>query len=113
MIEKLEKGHIKTDTLSPKESECFKIINNIDYIGAHVPDSIKNCKDMRNQIWSLTSFLGAPTWFFTFAPADILNPISIYLAETGKHYTQIFSAKQQEFSWSKGILWQVHTFLRY
>ena len=53
VIEKLERGFVKTDELTPDEQECYKIINDIDYIGAHVPGSITSRKHMRNQIWSL------------------------------------------------------------
>ncbi|EKM50406.1 uncharacterized protein PHACADRAFT_55120, partial [Phanerochaete carnosa HHB-10118-sp] len=71
---------------------CYKIINDIDYIGAHVPASRTSHKHMRNQIWSLTSYLGAPSWFITYAPADIKHPIAIYL-DTNE---RIFPAKLSE-----------------
>ena len=50
MIDKLERGPVKSDDLTPEEQECLKIINDIDYIGAHVPGSMTNRKHMRNEI---------------------------------------------------------------
>jgi hypothetical protein len=44
--------------------------------------SITSKKNMRSEIWSLMSYLGAPSWFITFAPADISHPICIYFADT-------------------------------
>ncbi|EKM48995.1 uncharacterized protein PHACADRAFT_107787, partial [Phanerochaete carnosa HHB-10118-sp] len=93
MIEKLEKGLVKTDNLTPEQQECYKIINNIDYIRAHVPASRTNHKHMRNQIWFLTSYHSAPSWFITYAPADIKHPIAIYLANTSE---RIFPARLSE-----------------
>ncbi|EKM57918.1 uncharacterized protein PHACADRAFT_45888, partial [Phanerochaete carnosa HHB-10118-sp] len=90
MIEKLEKGLVKVDDLTPEQQECYKMINDIDYIGAHVPASRTSHKHVRNQIWSLTSYLGAPSWFITYAPADIKHPIAIYLADTNE---RIFPAR--------------------
>ena len=74
LICKLENGQAKSDELTDTEKECLQIINDIDYIGAYVPGSITSKKHMRNEIWSLTSFLGAPNWFITYAPADIHHP---------------------------------------
>ena len=37
---------------------------------------------MRNEIWSLISYFGAPSWFITFSPADNMHPISLYFADT-------------------------------
>ena len=59
MIDKLERGSVKSDNLTPEEQKCLKIINDIDYIGVHVPGSMTNRKHMRNEIWFLTSYLDA------------------------------------------------------
>ena len=82
LITKLQQGHVKASELDEDEKECLKLIHDIDYIGAHVPGSITSKKRMRNEIWSLTSSLGAPNWFITYAPADIHHPIAIYFADT-------------------------------
>ncbi|KAF8577595.1 hypothetical protein K439DRAFT_1649053 [Ramaria rubella] len=34
-------------------------------------------KFMRNECWSLLAYLGAPTWYITFAFADVKHPISL------------------------------------
>lgn len=41
---------------------------------------------MRNQIWSVTLFIGAPSWFITFAPTDINHLIALYYAGTDQTY---------------------------
>ena len=38
-------------------------------------------KHMRNEIWSTIAYTGAPTWFITFAPADLKHPICLYYAD--------------------------------
>ncbi len=35
---------------------------------------------MRNEIWATIAYLGAPTWFITFVPADNKNPICFYMS---------------------------------
>jgi hypothetical protein len=37
---------------------------------------------MRNEIWSLIPYFGAPSRFITFSPADNMHPISLYFADT-------------------------------
>ena len=49
--------------------------------------SLTNKKYMRNEIWSLISFAGAPSWFITFSPADNMHPISLYYADTKEEFT--------------------------
>ena len=36
---------------------------------------------MQNEIWSLISYFGAPSWFLTLSPADNKHPICLYLAD--------------------------------
>jgi len=36
---------------------------------------------MCNEIWSSVACLGAPSWFITFAPADVNHPIALYYAD--------------------------------
>jgi Helitron helicase-like domain at N-terminus len=61
-----------------EEKLCFKLINHLDHVNGHVPGSITQKKNTRNQIWSLIPYLGAPLWFLTFSPADNMHPISLY-----------------------------------
>jgi hypothetical protein len=65
------------------ERQCFELLRDLDGIGAHVPASATSKKHMRNEIWSMTSFLGAPTWFITLAWSDITHPIALYYAQSG------------------------------
>ena len=66
----------KTD----EEKNCYTVLSDVDYVSKNVSGSITNKKYMRNEIWSLIAFKGAPTWFITFAPADIKHPLCLYYA---------------------------------
>jgi hypothetical protein len=59
----------------------------VDHVGGHVKGSLTSKKYMRNEVWALISFLGAPSWFITFAPADTKHPISLYFADTKQIFT--------------------------
>ena len=72
-----------------EEKNCFELLKDIDHVGRHVKGSITNKKIMRNEIWSLISFIGAPSWFITFAPADNLHPISLYWADNKEEFTPL------------------------
>jgi hypothetical protein len=65
------------------ERQCFELLRDLDGIGAHVPASATSKKHMRNEIWSMTSFMGASTWFITLAWSDITHPIALYYAQSG------------------------------
>ncbi|KAI0075440.1 hypothetical protein K474DRAFT_1558022, partial [Panus rudis PR-1116 ss-1] len=83
IIEQLQKqGHYKPET--EQEKECYRILNDLDFVDAHVDGSVTNRKRMRNEIWALTSYLGAPSWFITFSPADVNHPIALYFADTNQ-----------------------------
>ena len=75
-----EGERVKPET--EEEKLCFKLINDLDHVNGHVPGSITQKKYMRNEIWSLISYFGAPSWFITFSPADNMHPISLYFADT-------------------------------
>src|SRR5215472_9143239 len=70
-----------------QENDCFQLLKDLDHVGGHVPGSVTQKKYMRNEIWSLISFVGAPSWFITFAPADNLHPISLYWADSKETFT--------------------------
>ena len=83
MMTEGEKGErVKPET--QEEELCFKLVNDLDHVNGHVPGSITQKKYMRNEIWSLTSYFGTPSWFITFSPADNMHPISLYFADTSK-----------------------------
>ena len=44
-----------------EEKLCFQLIKDLDHIGDHVKGSTTSEKYMRNKIWSLISFAGAPS----------------------------------------------------
>jgi hypothetical protein len=64
-----------------EEKDCYQLISDLDHIAGNVEGSMSSKKYMRNEIWSLISYLGAPTWFITFAPADNRHPICLYYAD--------------------------------
>jgi hypothetical protein len=77
---RLQEGeHVVPET--EKEKACYKILEDLDHVGGHVQGSLTNKKYMRNEIWSMISHLGAPSWFITLSPADNRHPICIYFAD--------------------------------
>ena len=81
LIERLEAGeHIIPGT--EPERLCFQLIKDIDAIAGKMHGSTTSKKFMRNEIWSLISILGAPSWYITLSPADIQHPLCVYYAGT-------------------------------
>ena len=70
------------DPQTDKEKTCFQLIRDLDHIARRVDGSITSKKHMRNEIWSLISAKGAPSWFITFSPTDVKHPICLYYADT-------------------------------
>ena len=68
--------------VSDEENPCLDILKDVDHVGGHVSGSITNKHYVHNEIWSLTCFQGAPSWYRTLSPADNKHPISLYLADT-------------------------------
>ena len=71
---------------SDEEKLCFSLIDDLDHVGGHVKGSLTSKKYMRNEIWSLISFMGAPSWFITFSPVDSRHPIALYYADKGIYF---------------------------
>jgi hypothetical protein len=72
------------EKFTPKTSEekaCYDLLNDLDHVGGFVQGSITSKKHMRNEIWSMISHFGAPSWFITLSPADNRHPISLYYAD--------------------------------
>ncbi|KAJ7205591.1 hypothetical protein C8J57DRAFT_982675, partial [Mycena rebaudengoi] len=63
------------------EKACFALLDDLDHVGNHVQGSLTSKKYMRNEIWSLVSFKGAPSWFITFSPVDNNHPLCLYYAD--------------------------------
>ena len=53
---------------------------------------------MRNEICSLISFQGAPSWYITLSPADNKHPISLYYADTQEEFTPVLQSKSKKDS---------------
>ena len=85
LVNKLKEGqHYKPETQA--EKDCYQLIQDVDHVAYKVKGSLANRKHMRNEIWSLISYLGAPSWFITFAPADVKHPLCLYFAHTGEMF---------------------------
>jgi hypothetical protein len=81
LIERLGVGeHIMPET--EPERQCFQFIKDMDAVTGKMHGSTTSKKFMRNEIWSLISFLGAPSWYITLSPADIQHPLCVYYAGT-------------------------------
>ncbi|EIW62918.1 uncharacterized protein TRAVEDRAFT_107290, partial [Trametes versicolor FP-101664 SS1] len=93
IIQRLSTGSMKPET--EDEKACFKILNDLDHINYKVQGSITSKKYMRNEIWSLVSYLGAPSWFVTFAPADVKHPVALYFADTDLKFVPEFRDKNE------------------
>ncbi|KAI0040683.1 hypothetical protein FA95DRAFT_1472663, partial [Auriscalpium vulgare] len=79
LIERLSKGE-RVKPSDDAERACFQVLNDLYFVAAGVPASKTSRKAMRSEIWSLVSYLGAPSWFITFAPSDVNHPIALYYA---------------------------------
>ena len=77
VIQKLSKCG-QFDLSSESEKRCLDIINDRDHVAQFVQGSRTNRRYMRNEIWSIVTAHGAPSWFITFAPINQNNPISTY-----------------------------------
>ena len=94
LANRLSKGDIvKPDT--PAEKECFQIIRDLDHIGGKVNGSTTSKKYMRNEIWSLIAYKGAPSWYITLSPADVKHPICLYFADTKESFNPILKSNDE------------------
>lgn len=72
---------------SEEEKACYGILKDIDHVGSHVNGSLTSKRYMRNQIWSLTAYAGAPSWYITLSPADNKHPMCLYFADDDTKFT--------------------------
>ncbi|KIJ37914.1 hypothetical protein M422DRAFT_177292 [Sphaerobolus stellatus SS14] len=63
-----------------KEKKYYQIIKVLEHVSGNVEGSGTGRKFMNNEVWALLSYLGAPTWYITFAPADERHPMALYFA---------------------------------
>lgn len=80
-----------------EEKLCYDLIHDLDLVGQHVQGSITNKRYMRNEIWSVISHHGAPSWFITFAPPDSKNPICLYYADTDTKFKPIERSEDDRY----------------
>ncbi|KAF9549160.1 hypothetical protein CPC08DRAFT_648267, partial [Agrocybe pediades] len=80
LIAKMEEEGSNIQPETDEERKCYKLLQDIDCIAGKIEGSATSKKVLRNEIWSLICYLGAPSWFITYSPADVRNPICIYWA---------------------------------
>ena len=68
------------------ERTCFQLIRDLDHIDGKVNGSITSKKHMRSEIWSMMTYLGAPSWYITLSPADNKHPICLYFADNKEKF---------------------------
>ena len=86
LSKRLERGD-RVKPVTDEEKACYAVISDLDHVAGHVQGSITSKKYLRNEIWSLISYTGAPSWFITFAPADNKHPICLYHADTKETFS--------------------------
>jgi hypothetical protein len=96
LARRLQSGEqVRPETES--EKACYQLMLDLDHINGKVQGSMTNKKYMRNQIWSMTAFKGAPTWYITLAPADIKHPICLYYADTEEKFSPELRGSDESF----------------
>ena len=96
LISRLSHGSVKPET--EEEKACFKLLSDLDYVNYQVKGSMTNKKYLRNEIWSMVSYMGAPSWFITFAPTDVKHLLALYYADTKQDYTPEFRVKEERLN---------------
>ncbi|KDR74176.1 hypothetical protein GALMADRAFT_19731, partial [Galerina marginata CBS 339.88] len=96
LIKRMEDGE-RVSPESDEEKLCFQLIKDLDHVGQNVKGSITTKKYMRNEIWALISYFGAPSWFITFAPADIKHPICLYFADQNVKFSPLLRDENERF----------------
>ncbi|KAJ3503997.1 hypothetical protein NMY22_g18063 [Coprinellus aureogranulatus] len=93
---RLSKGELfKPET--DEEKKCFALLEDVDHVGSKTQGSLTCKKYMRNEIWSLISWKGAPSWFITLSPVDSRHPICLYYAGSDKFFQpDILTSKDRD-----------------
>ena len=94
--DRYSKGEI-VKPITDAEQSCFRLINDLDNIAEKVQGSLTSKKRMRNEIWSLVNFKGAPSWFVTFAPADNHHPLCLYFADTEERFVPKIRSSSERY----------------
>lgn len=69
-----------------EEKACFNLMDQIDHVSGRIHGSAAAKKMRRNELWSLITNKGAPSWFVTLSPADNLHPLCIYWADKNETF---------------------------
>jgi hypothetical protein len=96
LSKEMEKGE-RVIPETDEEKLCFQLIKDLDHVGGHVKGSLTSKKYMCNEIWALITFLGAPSWFITFSPADIMHPLCLYFADTQDTFKPTLRAYDEQY----------------
>ena len=78
--------NIRVKPETDAEKLCYKLMGDLEVVSGHVKGSAASKKYMQNEIWSLVSYIGAPSWFVTLSPADNKHPICLYFADTDEKF---------------------------
>lgn len=78
------------------ETACFELLKDMDVFGGQLSGSLTSKKNMRSQLWSLMTHLGAPSWYITISPADTKHPICIYLAGSSEKFKPSISGHDDQ-----------------
>ncbi|KZP15808.1 hypothetical protein FIBSPDRAFT_705699, partial [Athelia psychrophila] len=73
-----------------EEQQCFQLMHEVDLVAHRVQGSVSTKRYMRNEIWAMIEYQGAPSWFITFSPADIKHPICLYYASEQLEFKPTF-----------------------
>jgi len=96
LIKRMENGKRVKPELD-EEKLCFHLIKDLDHVRGFVKGSATTKKYMRNEIWSLISFINVLSWFVTFSPADFKHPISLYFADTKEKFSLDLRDKNERY----------------
>ncbi|KIJ60979.1 hypothetical protein HYDPIDRAFT_177191 [Hydnomerulius pinastri MD-312] len=93
LISRLQSG-APTAPHNESEKACYQLIKDLNLIGKDVQGSVTAKKHMHNEIWSLISSKGAPTWYITLSPSDERHPICLYYADLQEHFKPEIKTQQ-------------------
>lgn len=100
VLQSITDRYSKGEVVRPETAEevnCFRLLNDLDKVAEKVEGSMTSKKQMRNELWSLVSFMGAPSWFITFAPADNFHPLCLYYADTDERFVPRFRTPNNRY----------------
>jgi hypothetical protein len=96
IADRMSKGELVKPS-NEEETDCFQVIRDLDHIGGKVSGSVTSKKYMRNEIWSLIAYEGAPLWYITLSPADVKNPIALYYAGCDVTFKPCIRAPEERY----------------